>query len=194
MFGIYCTVRLYVLSVIAPSAYISCTIYLYVFFGVAPSAYMFDRLDRGQKLTESCGKTPVAPSTYMLVHALPIYLPWEEGETGSAYCTVYLYGFRARFHDYAVVPLAGVCCHDLGNKVGMRAEGVKYVDDLSAFALLLAGNAEENIALFQRAEGRVDGFPVDAAAGVVQKAAVALDGGKFNPIGLHDAGIGVLVR
>jgi hypothetical protein len=93
MFGVYCTVRLYVLSVIAPSAYMSCTVYLYVFFGVAPSAYIFDRPDSGQKLTESCEKTPVAPSTYMSVHALPICLPWEKGETDSAYCTVHLYVF-----------------------------------------------------------------------------------------------------
>jgi hypothetical protein len=55
MFEVCCTVRLYVPSAIAPFTYMFCTFYLYAFFSVAPSAYMFDRLDKGQKLTESCG-------------------------------------------------------------------------------------------------------------------------------------------
>src|SRR5688572_1208105 len=72
MFGVYCTVCLYVPSGTTPSAYMSCTLCLYVFSGVAPSAYMFGRPDRGQKLTESWEKT--------LLHRLPI-----------CWCTLYLY-------------------------------------------------------------------------------------------------------
>jgi hypothetical protein len=80
MLGVCCTVRLYVTSTIAPFAYMFYTFYLYVLFSVALCAYMFDRPNRGQKLTESCGKTPIAPSTYMLVHALPICFvgKWEK--------------------------------------------------------------------------------------------------------------------
>ena len=76
----------------------------------------------------------------------------------------------------------------------MGAESIEHVDDLPAVALLLAGYAEKNVALFQRAQRRVDGFPVGAAAGVVSKAAIAFNRGKFNFIRLHDASIGVLVR
>jgi hypothetical protein len=72
MFGVYCTVRLYVLSGIAPSAYMSCTVCLYVLFGVAPSAYMFDRHHRAQKLTKFWRKT--------VLHCPPIW-----------WCTLYLY-------------------------------------------------------------------------------------------------------
>ena len=64
----------------------------------------------------------------------------------------------------------------------MSAESVEHVDDLPAVALLLAGYAEKNVALFQRAERRIDGFPVGAAAGVMQEATVALNCGKFNLI------------
>jgi hypothetical protein len=77
MFGLYCTVRLYVPSGIAPSAYMSCTLCLHVFSGVALSAYMFGQSDVGQKLTESCGKT--------LLHRLPI-----------CWCTLCLYVWRGK--------------------------------------------------------------------------------------------------
>jgi hypothetical protein len=89
----------------------------------------------------------------------------ELGETGAAYCTVCLYVFFPCFHNQTVVPLPGVCSHHLGNKTRMGAERVEHVDDLSAVALLLAGYVEKHVALFQRAERRVYGFPVGAAAG-----------------------------
>src|SRR5215211_8477977 len=108
----------------------------------------------------------------------------ERCEIGAPYCTVYLYVFHPCFHDHTVVPLPGICSHHLGNKTGMGAERVEHVDDLPAVALLLAGYAEKNVALFQRAERRVDGFPVGATAGVMQEAAVALNRGKFNLIRL----------
>jgi hypothetical protein len=112
---------------------------------------------------------------------LCLYVWWcEKGErlAGSIAPSAYMF-LRPCFHEQAVVPLAGVCSHDLGNKIGMGGECVEHVDDLPAFTLLLAGDAEKHVALFQRTHSRVDGFPVGTAAGVVQKAAVAVDRGKF---------------
>jgi hypothetical protein len=97
MFGVYYTVRLYVLSSIAPSTYMFCTVRPYVLPGIAPSAYMFDQHPRVEKLTESGMKRPIASSAYMVMHALPICLVWERGETGTACCTVYLYVFTFLF-------------------------------------------------------------------------------------------------
>jgi hypothetical protein len=51
MFGLYCTVHLYVFFAIAPSTYMFCTVHLYVFFAIAPSTYMFSRHSKASKFT-----------------------------------------------------------------------------------------------------------------------------------------------
>src|SRR6266850_1568834 len=115
----------------------------------------------------------IALCTYMCC-TVGLYVWCGKGErlAGPVAPSAYMF-LRPCFHEQAMIPLAGVCSHDLGDKIGMGGERVKHVDDLPAFALLLAGDAEKHVALFQRAHRRVDGFPVGAAAGVVQKAAVA---------------------
>jgi len=74
MFGVCCTVRLYVLSGIALSTYMFCTICLYVLPDIAPFAYIFAQYPRAEKLTESDTRHPIAPFTYMVMHVLPICL------------------------------------------------------------------------------------------------------------------------
>lgn len=84
----------------------------------------------------------------------------ERRQIGAADGTVYLYVFLLCFDDHTVVPLPGVCSHHLGNKTGIGGERVEHVDDLPAVGVLLTGYAEKDVAPFQCAERRVDGFPV----------------------------------
>jgi hypothetical protein len=74
-----------------------CLVRLYVLLGIAPSAYMFDQHPRAKKFTEFGTKRPIAPSAYMVMHALPLCLVGKEEETGTACCTVYLYVFTFLF-------------------------------------------------------------------------------------------------
>src|SRR6266446_439643 len=73
MFGLHCTVHLYVFFVIAPSTYMFCTVHLYVFFVIAPSTYMFSRHSKAPKFTYLSLKYPIAPSAYMVLHRPPIW-------------------------------------------------------------------------------------------------------------------------
>ena len=151
----------------------------------------------------------IAPSAYMVLHRPPIW-----------YCTVRLYGIAPSAYMvlhrppiwYSVLHHPPIYFHTLfclGCCGGPAAEHLRLSlrkqnrdghakrralrRSLCLYALL-RGDVERTRCVLSALQRLVNGFPIGAAAGVVQKAAVPFNRGEFNLVGVQKAGIGVLVR
>ena len=76
-----------------------------------------------------------------------------------------------------MIPLPGICGLHLGHKIGVRVQDVKDFDNLPALPLFLTGYVQQNVALYEFVQRVVNGLPVGARPGMVQKAAVTFNRG-----------------
>jgi hypothetical protein len=90
---------------------------------------------------------------------------------------------------------AGVGGFHVLDEIGMGLETVLDVDDLAPLpALLQPFPGVEDLGGAQLLEGGLQGLEVVVGAAVGQKAAVALDRAEQHLVGIHEAGVGIVVR